>query len=315
MNVSICIPTYNRLDVLQQAVASCLNQTRRPYEILIGDDSSLNDTEEWVKANLPDTDVKIKYFHNSPSLRQARNVNSLFRSATGDLTVLLHDDDALMPTALETLYNCFQQHPEIDIAFGKQYIMSNEGVINKEDSEELNKAFYRTATYEGLKLSPLEAGFLQQFPNDGYMIKSHIVKNIQYDEGTGDACDFDFGLQLGLGNYKMFFVNSYTNCYRISASSVGTKDDNNASIYAFNAVSSLNVPTESSKYKQEWLVSKAPAAIVNAVRLKDYKRAMEIYFSSWHRHKILSFNGVKLLLAISFFSLKRGILKNKVAVG
>ena len=310
MTISICIPTYNRLDVLQQAVASCLNQTLRPHEILIGDDSSRNDTEEWVKASLADTDVKIRYFHNSPSLRQARNVNSLFTKAEGDLTVLLHDDDALIPTALETLYDCFLKHPEIDIAFGKQYIMSNEGVINKADSEELNKAFYRTAVYEGQKLSPLEAGFLQQFPNDGYMIKSQIVKRVQYNDTTGDACDFDFGLQLGIGNYKMFFVDSYTNCYRISASSVGTKADNNASIYAFNAVSSLDVPTESSKYKREWLVAKAPAAIVNAVRLKDYKRAKEIYFSNWHKHNILSLSGIKLLLSVSLFSLKSGFSKN-----
>lgn len=310
MTISICIPTYNRLDVLQQAVASCLNQTLRPYEILIGDDSSRNDTEEWVKASLADTDVKIRYFHNSPSLRQARNVNSLFTKAEGDLTVLLHDDDALIPTALETLYDCFLKHPEIDIAFGKQYIMSNEGVINKADSEELNKAFYRTAVHEGQKLSPLEAGFLQQFPNDGYMIKSQIVKRVQYNDATGDACDFDFGLQLGIGNYKMFFVNSYTNCYRISASSVGTKADNNASIYAFNAVSSLDVPMESSKYQREWLVAKAPAAIVNAVRLKDYKRAKEIYFSNWHKHNILSLSGIKLLLSVSLFSLKSGFSKN-----
>lgn len=314
MNISICIPTYNRLDVLQQAVASCLNQTRRPYEILIGDDSSLKDTEEWVSADLTETDVRIRYFHNSPSLRQARNVNSLFKNAEGELTVLLHDDDALIPTALETLYNCFVEHPEIDIAFGKQYIMSNDGVINEADSESLNEAFYRTATYEGLKLSPLEAGFLQQFPNDGYMIKSQIFKKVQYNEGTGDACDFDFGLQLGRENYKMFFVNRYTNCYRISESSVGTKADNNASIYAFNAVSCLTVPTESSKYKHEWLVSKAPAAIVNAARLKDYRKALEIYFGSWHRHNIFSLSGVKLFLAISFFSVKGSILRNRTAV-
>jgi glycosyltransferase involved in cell wall biosynthesis len=314
MNISVCIPTYNRLDVLQQAVASCLNQTRRPYEILIGDDSSKSDTEEWVRASLKDTDVKIRYFHNRPSLRQARNVNSLFKSAEGELTVLLHDDDTLLPTALETLHNCFVEHPEVDIAFGKQYIMSNEGVINEADSESLNKTFYRTAAYEGIKLSSLESGFLQQFPNDAYMIKTHIVKKVQYNEGTGDACDFDFGLQIGRGNYKMFFVNTYTGCYRISESSVGTKDDNNASIYAFNAVSSLAVPAESSKYKQEWLVSKAPAAIVNAAKLKDYKKALEIYFSSWHRHNILSPKGVKLSLAIAFFFLKGNIFRNRKAV-
>jgi glycosyltransferase involved in cell wall biosynthesis len=314
MNISICIPTYNRLDVLQQAVASCLNQTLLPYEILIGDDSSRGDTEEWVGAGLKDTNVKIRYFHNRPSLRQARNVNSLFKNAEGELTVLLHDDDVLLPTALETLHKCFVEHPEVDIAFGKQYVMSNEGVINEADSEELNKAFYRTAAYEGVKLSSLEAGFLQQFPNDAYMIKTHIVKEVQYDEETGDACDFDFGLQIGRGDYKMFFVNTYTGCYRISDSSVGTKDDNNASIYAFNAVSSLNVPAESSKYKHEWLVSKAPAAIVNAAKLRDYKKALEIYFSSWHRHNILSPKGVKTSLVVFFFFLKGSVSRNRTAV-
>lgn len=310
MRISVCIPTYNRLDVLQQAVASCLNQTHRPYEILIGDDSSQNDTNEWVNNSLIVSDIRIRYFHNQPSLRQARNVNSLFKNAEGELTVLLHDDDTLLPTALETLHACFVKHPEVDIAFGKQYVMSNDGQIDEEESEQLNKIYYRTAAYEGVKLSSLESGFLQQFPNDAYMIKSAIVKEVQYNEATGDACDFDFGLQIGKGHYKMFFVNSYTACYRISDSSVGTKSDNNASIYAFDAVYSLDVPAESSKYKREWLVSKAPAAIVNAAKLQDYKRALEIYFSDWHKHNILSVSGLKLFLIISFRSFE-GIFSKK----
>lgn len=298
MRITVCIPTYNRLDVLKQAVQSCLDQTLLPYEILIGDDSASDLTQNWMESLIERVSVRIRYFHNCPSLKQALNVNKLFAEAGGELTVLLHDDDILLPDALESLYSCFLQHPEIDAAFGKQYLMSDGGIVDKNTSKKLNEIYYRTSENEGMKLSPLEAGFLQQFPNDGYMIKSEIAKKLKYNTNAGDGCDFDFGLRVGTNNCKMYFLNQYTAMYRLSKEAVNKKKNNNASIYSFEVVESLEVPPSSLRYKYRWLMNRAPVAIADAANLRFNKKAFKIYFSRWHRGKILTLGGIKRLFLI-----------------
>src|SRR5450631_3588539 len=147
MKISVCIPTYNRLKTLREAVASCLNQSRLPDEIVIGDDSGSDETENWIKEMQNNSAVKIRYYHNRPSLKQAANVNQLFSRAEGELLILLHDDDLLMPEAIQQLFSCFLEYPEIDAAFGKQLLITDSGVVDEAGSESLNRDYYRTSEY------------------------------------------------------------------------------------------------------------------------------------------------------------------------
>ena len=47
--ISILIPTYNRLDVLINALDSVYEQTILPNEIIIGDDSTNDLTEKYIE--------------------------------------------------------------------------------------------------------------------------------------------------------------------------------------------------------------------------------------------------------------------------
>src|ERR1700688_4513099 len=134
MKISVCIPTYNRLKVLREAVTSCLDQTLLPDEIIIRDDSGSEDTENWIREVEKTAATKIRYYRNRPPLKQAANVDHLFKLAEGELLIF----------------------PEIDAAFGKQYIISDEGIIDSGKSNHLNDAYYRNNRYAGLKLTSLE---------------------------------------------------------------------------------------------------------------------------------------------------------------
>jgi glycosyltransferase involved in cell wall biosynthesis len=305
MKISVCIPTYNRLKTLREAIASCLSQSHLPDEIVIGDDSGSDETENWIKEKQKDSVIKIRYFHNRPSLKQAANVNHLFKHAEGELLILLHDDDLLMPEAIERLFACFLKKPEIDAAFGKQYLMTDAGVVDEMGSVTLNDDFYRTSKYEGLKLSSLESGFLQQFPNDGYLIRSKKAVETGYRESAGDACDFDFALRLGLKNVKLYFLNEYTAKYRLSEDAINKKSTNNAGVLSFKFVEALDVPPESQSFRNKWLKEKAPIAIADATNNRLYTDAMHIYFSKWHRAKIFTPGGIKRFLRIVLFSIIR----------
>ena len=56
--VSIILPTYNRLPLLEEAVASVVGQTYRDWELIVVDDGSTDGTAAWLES-LHDTRVKI----------------------------------------------------------------------------------------------------------------------------------------------------------------------------------------------------------------------------------------------------------------
>jgi hypothetical protein len=224
--------------------------------------------------------------------------------------MLLHDDDLLMPDAVELLFSCFVKYPQIDAAFGKQYIITDLGVIDETGSNTLNRDYYRTSEFEGLKLSPLETGFLQQFPNDAYLIRSGKARGIGYLEDAGDACDFDFALRLGLKNLRPFFLNEYTAKYRLSNDAINKKSNNNAGVSSYKLVEKLNVPLESRRLRANWLKAKAPIAISEALNIGMYTEATRIYFSHWHRNRIFSLGGMKRFLKLVMFPIIRPARKD-----
>jgi hypothetical protein len=86
----------------------------------------------------------------------------------------------------------------------------------------LNRDYFRSAEWAGLKLSSVEAGVLQQFPNDCYMVRSAAARAIDWRsrEEVGHGCEYDFGLRLGLSYSGFFFVDAFTAKYRLTEHAV-----------------------------------------------------------------------------------------------
>jgi len=61
--ISIIIPTYNRKDMLKEAIYSVYMQSYKNFEILVVDDGSKDGTEEYIKSNYIYKD-NFKYFKN-----------------------------------------------------------------------------------------------------------------------------------------------------------------------------------------------------------------------------------------------------------
>ncbi len=163
--ISICIPTYKRPDLLRLALDSCFAQTYTDIEIVIGDDSPDDASERVaVEYDLKRSGV-IRYQHNRPSLGQNDNVNDLFQRASGDRLVLLHDDDLLLPKAVELLVGCWNNVSELDAAFGKQRMITITGsILSQESTDALNQGYHRIAANQGRQKIPVAAGILQMFP-------------------------------------------------------------------------------------------------------------------------------------------------------
>jgi len=280
---------------------SCLEQTRLPDAILIADDSEDRVTEEVVSELQKTTTVPILYRRNSPPLGQNENTNSLFDRATTTHLMLLHDDDWLLPNAIEDLIDCWNEYPDLVAAYGKQYMASHDGTIDISRSHGLNAAYHRTAETAGLQPRSWEVGIRQQFPNDCYMVKSDVARTVRWRpvSQVGDGGDFDFGLRMGLQNEGFFFLDRYTAKYRETATgSISASNSSDTSLSSYRVLLEMSLPKDAEELRTLKLINLAPRAMMQAIKLGRKKEAARIYFSKHHASRALTLGGIRRLLLL-----------------
>jgi len=121
--VSVIIPTYNRAELVAQAVESVLNQTYRKIEIIVVDDGSTDNTREVLRKY----QGEVKYIYQQRSERsKARNEG--FRHSKGDCIAFLDSDDVWLPTKIEKQVEVLNEQPDVGLVYtGVQFIDTNGG--------------------------------------------------------------------------------------------------------------------------------------------------------------------------------------------
>lgn len=104
---SIVIPTYNRSELVKSAIQSVLRQTFEDFEILVSDNCSQDDTPRVIREF---NDPRLKYVRTPRHFVIADNWEFGRSKATGQLILMLADDDALVLTALEEFASAFRSH-------------------------------------------------------------------------------------------------------------------------------------------------------------------------------------------------------------
>lgn len=153
--ISILIPTYNRLDLLKQALNSALSQTYENIEIFISDNASTDGTLEYL-SNLSDSRVRTKSHECNIGL--INNWNYCLNQSKGNYYLMLSDDDILKSDAINNLYLLFSEFKNFnkkseEIAFAYSSCQIN-SVSTKLTNELIDVPRYETAI--NFKLGHLE---------------------------------------------------------------------------------------------------------------------------------------------------------------
>lgn len=294
MNVSVVVPTYRRPEMLAETLASVFKQTVLPFEVLIGDNSPGDETEELVASLAAAAPTRIRYVHHRPGLTEMQNVDYLFKHAEGDLVLLAHDDDPLFERCVEVLREPLLSNGEVVASFGLQRLIDETGRYLREP-ETINRDYFRTSDRAGL-VDGVQAAAIQMFPHNGYMIRADVARAIGYDDHgrSGYAPDFHFGLRVGRLGRPFYFVDEYTTKVRLTRSSQSR--GNPAADNGYRTM--LILSEEFSSFRQIPLLEDAvrrnlPVAIGHAANLGDTSRGWEWYFSEYHRGRIATVQGVK----------------------
>lgn len=88
---SVVIPIYNSARTIRQTINSCLNQIYKPFEIIIVDDCSTDNSIEIVDEYLKDNYVYLIVNKSNLGVSSSRNIG--WDRATGDYVAFLDSDD------------------------------------------------------------------------------------------------------------------------------------------------------------------------------------------------------------------------------
>jgi len=116
--VSICIPTYNRANMVNRTIESALDQTYPHIEVIVVDDCSTDNTDEIVASF---NDPRLKYVKNSRNLGQFQNCNLCLDIAKGKYIHILHSDDYIEPDFTRICVSFLEDHPEVSLTYSSAH--------------------------------------------------------------------------------------------------------------------------------------------------------------------------------------------------
>jgi len=166
--LSIITPTHNRINLLDRAIKSVLSQTFQDFEMIIIDDSTNNETEEFIKKYKDHP--KIVYLKNKKNEGLPFSRNRGFDVAAGEWVTLLDDDDLYVEnSSLEKVFEILNTSKDNWLAFNRvdNNLVSFTKALIKKDSYNWTKDFLYGRAFRGDAV---------------HFLKYNFIKNIRYSK-------------------------------------------------------------------------------------------------------------------------------------
>ncbi len=193
MNISICIPTFNRPNSLERVLQHLCSFRSVPVEIIIGDNSgngSASEVVEGFRNKFP----YLTYLRRPLNIGVTRNLDSIARIGTAPYIYMLSDDDFVYESALLTMQNILESNENI-IAVNGGYLGTNLGVVGLDrDISNAVASIIPKGGYEQLWNN------LEITDNHPLMRRVDFVRHARYREVSCAVAPVIFDL-LGHGDY------------------------------------------------------------------------------------------------------------------
>jgi len=114
ITVSMAIATYNRAEMLRQAIEAAFAQTRPPDEVVVADDASTDHTWSMLEE-LARSEPRLRIFRRERNSGGADNWSFAIGQTQGDYIAWCSDDDRFTPSHLEASVDYLEEHGEIGL--------------------------------------------------------------------------------------------------------------------------------------------------------------------------------------------------------
>ena len=111
--ISVIIPVFNGAKYIAEAINSVIHQTLQPFEIIVIDDGSTDETAEVVKKNFP----QVHYYYKKNG-GLSSSLNAGVEKVEGDFIAFLDADDYWVLNKLEKQIQVIINDNDVEIVFG-----------------------------------------------------------------------------------------------------------------------------------------------------------------------------------------------------
>lgn len=198
--VSVIIPFYNRVKMVEECVASVVSQTYKNLEILIIDDGSTEDME--ILNSLMEADKRIRLIHEEHAGSSvARNTG--IKEAKGTYIAFLDSDDLFASDKIEK---------QLKFMIEKEYVFSHTSYQNINIKEDY-KTNVNSAEMKGIVFPQIMN--LCRIAASTVMIKKEALGKMQFVPGM--TVSEDICLWIDLANcYELGSLDEYLTIVRVS---------------------------------------------------------------------------------------------------
>ncbi|MEO0843754.1 MAG: glycosyltransferase family 2 protein, partial [Cyanobacteria bacterium J06643_5] len=195
--VSICIPTYNRIDLLPFAIESVLKQSYQDFELIVCDDGSSDGTADLMSKY---QDNRIKYIRHQQNIGKSNNMRSGFDAATGDYFIKFDDDDRLTPDFIAETVAILEKDSSIDFVGTDHWIIDINNQRDEFQTKENSRKWGRENLPEGVVDYLLKTVFVNQsFQIGATLFRRQTVVEVGFMQPNWQNCeDNDLFVRLAL---------------------------------------------------------------------------------------------------------------------
>lgn len=117
MKVSVAIATFRGSQFITEQLASIVEQTLPPDEVVVFDDASDDDTVEVAKSFARSCSAPISVHRQASNVRVIENFASAISATHGDVIFLADQDDVWYPQKISKVVEAFDRDPAIGLVF------------------------------------------------------------------------------------------------------------------------------------------------------------------------------------------------------
>ncbi len=203
--ISICVPTFNRVNLLSFAIESVLQQTYQDFELIVCDDGSQDSTPELMSQYI---DGRIKYIRHPQNIGKSNNMRSGFDAAEGEYFMKFDDDDRLTPDFLSRTVVILEKDSSLDFVGTDHWVIDLNNFRDEEKTQKNSQRWGRTSLSAGVVDNLLEVVFVNQsFQIGATLFRHQTLQELGFMQPNWQNCeDNDLFVRLALAGKKGYYL-------------------------------------------------------------------------------------------------------------
>lgn len=191
--ISVVLPVYNGGDMLGEAIASCLSQTEKNFELIIVNDGSTDNTAEIIEG-YERLDRRIRVI-NQENKKLPSALSAGFAAARGEFLTWISADNILLKNALSLMKSELLKNPELSMVY------TNMRLIDKNSRIKRGHFWFEKPFFSGNVILPEDTRALNTYANNtigaSFMYRSKAGQLLgDYSLYKNTLEDYDYWMRM-----------------------------------------------------------------------------------------------------------------------